>query len=134
MGGIIIGVVALARWAYALQGTNNPNSNTTKTSGISSISSNVSNVEGKQIITILAWNGKYDPKTTTAKAGMPTSIKLQGKNAYGCESAVRIPSIQYAKNLDPNGSDTVEIPAQTPWSTIDGTCSMGMYRFQVKFE
>lgn len=68
-------------------------------------------VDGKQQITITAGQG-YNPKVTVAKAGIPTEIKIQGRNAYGCESAVRIPELSYSKNLDPKGSDIVQVPEQ----------------------
>ncbi|MBP6911489.1 hypothetical protein KBC03_08030 [Patescibacteria group bacterium] len=57
-------------------------------------------LDGKQYITITAAQG-YSPRMTQAKAGLPTEITIQGKNAYGCESAVRIPQLSYSKNLDP---------------------------------
>lgn len=98
----------------------------------SSTSSNVKIINGKQQITIIASQG-YSPRMTTAKAWIPSEIKIQGNNAYGCESAVRIPKLSYSKNLDPKWSDTVQLPAQKAWDTINGTCGMGMYNFQIKF-
>lgn len=97
-----------------------------------SASSNVVVVDGKQQITITAGQG-YSPKVTVAKAWIPTEIKIQGRNAYGCESAVRIPELSYSKNLDPKGSDVVQVPEQKAWDVINGTCAMGMYSFQIKF-
>lgn len=95
-------------------------------------SSNVVVVNGKQQITITAGQG-YSPKMTVAKAGMPTEIKIQGRNAYGCESAVRIPELSYSKNLDPKWSDIVQLPEQKAWDVVNGTCAMGMYSFQIQF-
>ncbi len=97
-----------------------------------STSSNVKMVNGKQQITIIASQG-YNPKMTSAKAWIPSEIKIQGNNAYGCESAVRIPKLSYSKNLDPKWSDTVQVPAQKAGDTINGTCWMWMYNFQIKF-
>ena len=97
-----------------------------------SASSNVVMVNGKQQITITAGQW-YSPKVTVAKAWVPTEIKIQGRNAYGCESAVRIPKLSYSKSLDPKGSDVVQVPEQKAWDIINGTCAMGMYSFQIKF-
>ena len=94
--------------------------------------SNVSIVDGKQQIVITAQQW-YRPRTTIAKANMPTEIKIQGKNAYGCEAAVRIPQVNYSKIIDPTWSDIVQIPEQKPWDTIYGSCGMGMYSFQITF-
>lgn len=96
------------------------------------ITSNVSVVNGKQQIVITATQG-YRPRTTIAKANIPTEIKIQWKNAYGCEAAVRIPQVNYSKIIDPTWSDIVQISPQKPGDTIYGSCSMGMYSFQIKF-
>ena len=96
--------------------------------------SNVSITNGTQEITIIAGAGRYSPRITTAKAWLPTILKIQWKNAYGCESAVRIPQLSYSKNLTPAGIDTVTLGEQKPGATINGMCAMGMYNFQIKFE
>lgn len=106
--------------------------NTISASTTTDVSSNVIMVDGKQQITIVAGQG-YSPKVTIAKAWVPTEIKIQGNNAYGCESAVRIPKIDYAKNLDPQWYDIIQVTEQNPWDVINGTCGMGMYSFQIKF-
>lgn len=122
VGGLITGV-------KFYQNNNNENG---RGSISTATSSNVVIVDGKQYVTITAGQG-YRPRMTQAKAGMPTEIKIQGKNAYGCESAVRIPQLSYSKNLGPSWSDIVQLPAQKAWDVINGTCAMGMYSFQVKF-
>lgn len=96
--------------------------------------SNVKIIDNKQEITIIAWSARYTPMLTRAKAWLPTTLKIQGKNAYGCESAVRIPQLSYSKNLDSNGSDVVDLWVQNAWSVMNGMCAMGMYNFQIKFE
>ncbi len=97
--------------------------------------SNVVVTNNKQEITVIAsaWQG-YIPRVTTAKAWIPTTLKLQAKNSYWCESAVRIPQLSYSKNLDPNWSDIVNLWEQKAWAILNGTCAMGMYNFQIKFE
>ena len=128
----VLVVLWLVRWINSFQ--NNKKLNTqSSTSTWTPSSSNIVFAQGRQEVTITAGHG-YEPKLTTAKAGVPTTLKLQGKNAFGCESSVRIASLNYAKNLDANGSDTITLPEQKAWDTINGTCSMGMYKFQVKFE
>lgn len=108
------------------------NSSDSSWKGSLAASSNVAVVNGKQQITITAGQG-YTPRITQAKAGMPTEIKIQGRNAYGCESAVRIPELGYSKNLAATWSDIVKLPEQKVWDIINGTCSMGMYSFQIQF-
>lgn len=95
--------------------------------------SNVSVVDGKQIIAITA-KGGYSPKTTTAKADMPTAIVVKTQGTFDCSSALTIPSIGFQKNLPPTGDTMIDIPTQKKGATIQGVCSMGMYNFSIKFE
>jgi len=94
---------------------------------------NVSVVDGKQIIEIRA-KGGYSPRVTTAKAGMPTVLKVETSGTFDCSSALVIPSIQYRANLQPSGETLIEIPSQKAGAVLQGRCAMGMYNFSVKFE
>lgn len=93
---------------------------------------NVSMEGEKQVIEIDA-KGGYSPKLTTAKAGVPTVIRLKTNGTYDCSSAVTIPSLSFRKNLDATGVTEVEVPAESAKGTLDGVCAMGMYNFSVKF-
>ena len=93
---------------------------------------NVSIVDGKQIIDLRA-KGGYEPRRTIAKAGLPTILRLDTKGTFDCSSAVRIPSLNISRNLPPSG--TTEIDLGTPKVAIlEGTCSMGMYPFEIDFQ
>src|SRR3989344_5143565 len=96
------------------------------------IGSNVSVIDGKQIITINA-KGGYSPKVTTAKAGIPTVIKMSTQGTFDCASALTIPSLGYRKNLPPSGEALIDVPPQKSGAVIQGVCAMGMYNFQVQF-
>lgn len=93
---------------------------------------NVSIVDGKQIITINA-KGGYSPKVTTAKAGIPTVIKVDTQGTFDCSSALTIPSIGYRANLPPSGETAIDVPPQQTGTSMKGLCAMGMYNFAVKF-
>lgn len=94
---------------------------------------NVSIVEGKQIIDIRA-RGGYSPRITTAKADMPTALKMETQGTFDCSLALVIPSLNYSKNLPPSGETIIDIPPQKAGTTIRGLCAMGMYSFVVNFE
>ncbi len=94
--------------------------------------SNVSVVDGKQIITINA-KGGYFPQITTAKAGMPTVIKMNTRGTFDCSSAISIPSLGYRGYLPPSGETLIDVPPQKAGSKLQGLCSMGMYNFTVNF-
>lgn len=88
-------------------------------------------VNGKQYIDIRAQAGYY-PGKLTAKAGMETILRVNTKNTYDCSTALVIPKLNVSKNLPYNGS--TEIPLGTPVAgKLQGTCSMGMYNFEISF-
>ena len=93
---------------------------------------NVSVVDGKQIITIDA-KGRYSPKVTTARADMPTIIKMKTLGTFDCTAALSIPSLDYRKNLPPSGETLITIPPQKTGAVIQGVCGMGMYNFAINF-
>ena len=97
------------------------------------ISNNVSIVDGEQIIEINA-KGGYSPRATTAKAGIPTVIKMKTKNTFDCSSAIIIPSLGYRNNLPPSGETLINVSPQKSGSLLQGMCAMGMYGFRIKFE
>lgn len=93
---------------------------------------NVSIVDGKQVITITA-KGGYLPRNTTAKAGVPSVLKMDTNGTYDCSIALSIPSIGYRNNLPPQGETLIDVPAQPAGTKMRGICSMGMYSFTVNF-
>lgn len=93
---------------------------------------NVTVVDGAQIITINA-KGGYFPRITTAKADMPTVIKVATSGTFDCSSALVIPSLNYRANLSPSGVTAVQVPPQKAGAKLQGFCAMGMYGFVVNF-
>lgn len=93
---------------------------------------NVTIVDGKQIIEISA-KGGYQPRKSIAKAGIPTIIRFDTKGTFDCSSSVRIPSMNISKNLPQTGSTDIDIGTQQV-ATLQGTCGMGMYPFEVEFQ
>jgi len=93
---------------------------------------NVTTENGKQIITIAA-RGGYQPRVSTAKAGVQTILRFITNGTYDCSSSIRIPSLNLSKVLPQTGATDIDLGTQTP-GTLRGTCGMGMYSFQVVFE
>lgn len=93
---------------------------------------NVSIVDGKQIIEISA-KGGYSPIRSTAKANIPTILRVRTSGTFDCSSAVRIPSMGISKNLPPSGTTDIDL-GNPKVSVLDGTCGMGMYPFQIDFQ
>lgn len=89
--------------------------------------------DGKQIIDITA-KGGYSPRAVTAKAGMPTVLRIRTSNTFDCSSSVVIPKLSYQKFLEPSGSEDIELSAEQAQGTLQGLCAMGMYNFQIKFQ
>lgn len=93
---------------------------------------NVSLVDGKQVIEIRA-KGGYLPRVTVAKAGIPTTLRVNTSGTFDCSSALRIPSLKVSKNLPANGVTDIELGTLVA-GKIDGNCSMGMYPFTINVE
>jgi plastocyanin domain-containing protein len=93
---------------------------------------NVTIVDGTQIITISA-KGGYQPRKSVAKAGIPTIIRFDTKGTFDCSSAVRIPSMDISKILPQTGSTDIDI-GTGQLGTLQGSCGMGMYPFEVEFQ
>lgn len=94
--------------------------------------SNVSVVDGKQIVEI-GVKGGYFPGVSSAKADMPTILRMKTQGSFDCSSAVLIPSIGYRANLPPAGKTDIVIPPQKSGAILQGSCAMGMYNFQIQF-
>lgn len=92
---------------------------------------NVTIVDGKQIIEIQA-KGGYQPTTSIAKAGIPTILRFNTNGTFDCSSSIRIPSMDINKILPQSGSTDIDIGTQQV-ATLQGTCGMGMYPFEVEF-
>lgn len=93
---------------------------------------NVSVVDGKQIIEINV-KGGYQPRKNVATAGIPTIIRFDTNGTYDCSIAVRIPSLNIAKNIPPVGSTDIDVGTPKV-GILRGMCAMGMYSFEVEFK
>ncbi|MCX6735617.1 MAG: cupredoxin domain-containing protein [Candidatus Parcubacteria bacterium] len=88
--------------------------------------------DGKQTIEITA-KGGFTPRTTVAKAGVPTVLKIKTEGTFDCSSVVSIPELGITKNL-PNTSVTeIDLGVRGP-GILNGTCGMGMYPFEIDFQ
>lgn len=98
-----------------------------------SVASNVRMADGVQIMALKA-KGGYTPRTTQLKANTPTRLEVRTDGTFDCSLALSVPAAGYRANLPSTGITNIDIPPQKPGTTLQGTCSMGMYRFLMKFE
>lgn len=92
---------------------------------------NVSVVDGKQIVVIKA-KGGYQPRRSVAQAGIPTVLRFDTDGTFDCSAAVRIPSLNITQMLPQSGKTDIEI-GNPQVGTLQGSCGMGMYPFEVVF-
>lgn len=104
----------------------NLNPDGTQPNNASEVSPEVSVVNGVQNVDLLITSRGYSPNNITVRSGTPLKLNLKSSGAYSCASAFRIPSLGISKNLQPNGTDTIQFTPQTT-GKIAFTCSMGMY-------
>lgn len=93
---------------------------------------NVAMVNGIQIIKITA-KGGYVPSKSTAKANVPTIIRVDTNGTFDCSSIIRIPDMKIAQNLPQTGTTDIDIGLRPP-GIMYGTCGMGMYPFEINFQ
>ena len=93
---------------------------------------NVTVIDGKQIIDLTA-KGGYSPLKSVAKAGIPTILRVSTKGTFDCSSALRIPSMDISKNLQSSGVTEIDL-GSPQLGTLQGTCGMGMYPFEIDFK
>lgn len=94
-------------------------------------SSNVSMADGKQIIEIEV-KGGYRPGKSVAKAEVPTIIRFKTNGTFDCSSSIIIPSLNVSQTLPQTGATDINAGTSTV-GVLQGTCGMGMYRFEVEF-
>jgi len=85
-----------------------------------------------QVITITAKAG-YTPNQVTAQANLGSILRIVTDKTYDCTSTLRIPQLNVNRLLPNSGVTEIPVVAQAPGSEITGTCSMGMYKFTIKF-
>jgi plastocyanin domain-containing protein len=90
-------------------------------------------VEGKQLIDVAVKEG-YHPKAVTAKAGVPTVLKMKTDGTYDCSTVFVIPELKMRTQLPSSGVTDVEIPAQKAGTDLMAVCGMGMYSLEIKFD
>ncbi len=119
IGGLVIGAFLLFRGGGAA----------TQTVSTVGAGSNVSVVGGQQIIAI-GVKGGYQPQTSTAQAGLPTILRFQTNGTFDCSSSIRIPDLGINEDLPSTGTTDIDVGTLSV-GTLQGTCAMGMYRFEV---
>lgn len=90
-------------------------------------------VGGTQFVDLAA-KGGYSPRVVTAKAGVPTVLRVKTSGTFDCSSSLVIPKLSYQKFLQPSGTEEIAISAEQAQGTMQGLCSMGMYNFQIRFQ
>ena len=122
---LVVGVIALRGFLLFRGGGNTQ----TQSSVAANASSNVVVVGGQQIVTITA-KGGYQPEASVVQAGIPTVIRFETNGSFDCSSSVRIPDLGISKNLPSSGTTDVNVGTLSA-GILQGTCSMGMYQFEL---
>lgn len=93
---------------------------------------NVEIKNGIQYITINAQGG-YFPRTSSAKAGIPTKLIMKTNGTYDCSASLVIHSIGFQKMLPQNEETEIDLGIKKVGETTQGICGMGMYNFSINF-
>ncbi|MFI5979342.1 sulfite exporter TauE/SafE family protein [Streptomyces sp. NPDC051555] len=87
---------------------------------------------GKQIVTLTVTDF-YEPTGFTAKAGVPTTLVLHGKDSGGCARAFTIPELGVQEIVKRNGDTEIDLGTRKP-GTLRFSCAMGMQTGAVAFQ
>jgi hypothetical protein len=133
---IIAIILAVGAIFFAINFAGKSSSVDSSGGGNNVISENADNVsmtvDGKQVVEINA-KGGFSPVHSIAKAGLPTILRVKTSGTFDCSSSIRIPEMNISKSLPISGSTDIDIGVQVA-GTFQGTCGMGMYPFDIKFE
>jgi hypothetical protein len=88
--------------------------------------------DGIQYITIDA-KGGYSPRSSNAKAGIPTKLIVKTNGTYDCSASLVIRSVGFQKILQNTGEEVIDIGTPKAGEPLQGVCGMGMYNFLVNF-
>ena len=88
---------------------------------------------GKQLIEVAVKEG-YNPRAVEARAGVPVVLKMKTDGTYDCSATFMIPDLGMRAQLPSSGVTDIEIPAQKAGTNLVGTCGMGMYSLEIKFD
>lgn len=88
---------------------------------------------GAQTLTVNVKNNGYFPGTLQAPAGQSVEVHFVTQNTQSCSRALVIPSLRIEKVLPASGDTVITIPPQPKGSTLQYTCSMGMYTGVIQF-
>ncbi len=91
------------------------------------------NTDVKQQVVEITAKGGYNPRVSFASAGVPTILRFNTKGTFDCSSSVRIPSMNISKILPNSGITDIDLGVQKI-GTLQGTCGMGMYPFEIQFK
>lgn len=125
-GIVAVTVIFLATVVGFLAMQNSDGKNVTSNTDVVSISGDT------QYIDIEA-KGGYFPEFIEAQADIKTVLRVSTKNTFDCSSALTIPSLDVQENLPANGKTEISLEPQEKGYELDGTCSMGMYSFKIRF-
>lgn len=111
-----------------------PNDVSSKSVKSESKTTNITIEDEKQIVSIISTAGGYSPSKTVAQANMPTILRMNSQNSYGCERSFRIPKMNINEILPTEGTTDIDLGTPEKGEEIFGSCSMGMYTFTISFE
>jgi plastocyanin domain-containing protein len=121
--GAIVGLLVLS---FALKSNN-------AATVVTDDNSAVSMQDGVQVIDLTA-KGGYTPKFVEAKAGVATELRVATQGTFDCSASLVILELDYDSILEPTGVETIAIAANKAQGTLEGTCGMGMYDFEIAFK
>lgn len=94
----------------------------------------IASIEGTmQVAVVQVSNEGFSPARTTANANMGLRLTFVTSDVTGCTRTIVVPDLDIELVLPVDGSETIDVPAQKPDTTLRWVCGMGMYSGNVVF-
>jgi plastocyanin domain-containing protein len=141
---VIATLIVIGAGYFVIQGTGGDTGSGNSVQGVAQNNNEVKNVlvegvdnsvikDGVQYITITA-HGGYSPRSSFAKAGIPTSLVVKTNGTYDCSASLAIHSLKYQKMLPNTGETVIDAGIPKAGDILQGVCGMGMYSFAITFK
>jgi plastocyanin domain-containing protein len=128
---VIAGLIIVGVW-YVVGRSDSTRKNPIIDTTVVSTSTSIIN-NGVQYVTITA-RGGYQPRSSTAKAGIPTKLVMKTDGSYDCSTSLVIHSLSYRGILPSTGETVIDAGTPKAGDVLQGVCSMGMYSFVINFK
>jgi plastocyanin domain-containing protein len=123
---MLIALFSLAVWGFLLK-----NSGATIDQNLQ-LTQNLVEEKGALVLPMTA-NAGFTPNEFVVPAGKSVILRVSTENTFDCSNYISIPKIDVRQQLPITGSTDIAIVAQSKGTELEGSCSLNLYKFKIKY-